>query len=145
MLTDFGIILLFFIIGALVVGGGLIVAGLIRPSKPNPMKNSTYECGEQLIGGGPWIKFNIRFYVIALVFLLFDVEVVFLLPWATVFKQLSVEYGMGWFPFIEMVVFVIILISGLAYIWAKRDLDWERPNPYVPKLKDLVVIKKNND
>ena len=143
MLTDFGIILLFFIIGAITVGASLVVAGIIRPSHPNPEKNSTYECGERLIGKGPWIKFNIRFYVVALVFLLFDVEVVFLLPWATIFKSLSVgEMQLGWFPFIEMLVFVIILMAGLAYVWVKKDLDWERPDPYIPSLKDLVVTKK---
>jgi NADH-quinone oxidoreductase subunit A len=135
MLTDFGVILLFFIIGFVFVGIGLLTSAIVRPSHPNPIKNSTYECGEEPIGI-PWIKFNNRFYVIALVFLLFDVEVVFLLPWAVVFKQL------GWFAFIEMIVFVIILIVGLAYVWVKGDLDWEKPKPYIPKLDDLVVGKK---
>ncbi len=135
MLTDFGVILLFFIIGFVFVGIGLLISAIVRPSHPNPIKNSTYECGEEPIGI-PWIKFNNRFYVIALVFLLFDVEVVFLLPWAVVFKQL------GWFAFIEMIVFVIILIVGLAYVWVKGDLDWEKPKPYIPKLDDLVVGKK---
>ncbi len=135
MLTDFGVILLFFIIGFVFVGIGLLTSAIVRPSHPNPIKNSTYECGEEPIGI-PWIKFNNRFYVIALVFLLFDVEVVFLLPWAVVFKQL------GWFAFIEMIVFVVILVVGLAYVWAKGDLDWERPKPYIPKLDDLVIGKK---
>ena len=135
MLTGFGIILLFFIIGFIFVGIGLVSAAIVRPSRPNPIKNSTYECGEIPIGA-PWIRFNIRFYVVALVFLLFDVEVVFLLPWAVVFKQL------GWFAFIEMIVFVVILLGGLAYVWAKGDIDWERPKPYIPKLSDLVVSKE---
>ncbi len=135
MLSDFGVILLFFIIGFIFVGVGLVAAAFIRPSHPNPIKNSTYECGEIPIGG-PWIRFNIRFYVIALVFLLFDVEVVFLLPWALVFKQL------GWFAFIEMIVFVVILVMGLAYVWGKGDIDWEKPKPYIPSIDDLVVGKK---
>jgi NADH-quinone oxidoreductase subunit A len=135
MLTDFGVILLFFIIGFVFVGIGLLTSAIVRPSHPNPIKNSTYECGEEPIGI-PWIKFNNRFYVIALVFLLFDVEVVFLLPWAVVFKQL------GWFAFIEMIVFVAILTAGLAYVWAKGDLDWEKPKPYIPKLDDFVIGKK---
>ena len=135
MLSDFGIVLLFFIIGFVFVGIGLLAAAIIRPNHPNPIKNSTYECGEEPIGP-PWIKFNNRFYVVALVFLLFDVEVVFLLPWAVVFK------GLGWFAFIEMIVFVVILLAGLAYVWVKGDLDWERPRPYIPDLKDLVVDKK---
>lgn len=135
-LTEFGMILIFFIIGFVFVGIGLIAAAIVRPSNPNPIKNSTYECGEIPIGP-PWIKFNIRFYVVALVFLLFDVEVVFLLPWAVVFKSL------GWFAFVEMIVFVVILLAGLAYVWAKGDLDWERPRPYIPKLRDLVITKDN--
>ena len=135
MLSDFGVVLLFFIIGFVFVGIGLIAAAIIRPSHPNPVKNSTYECGEMPIGP-PWIRFNNRFYVIALIFLLFDVEVVFLLPWALVFKQL------GWFAFIEMIVFVVILLAGLAYVWGKGDLEWDRPKPYIPKLDDLVVEKR---
>ena len=134
MLSDFGIILLYFIIGFIFVGVGLLASALIRPHNPNPIKNSTYECGEEPIGP-PWIRFNIRFYVVALVFLLFDVEVVFLLPWAVVFKQL------GWFAFIEMIVFVVILLAGLAYVWVKGDIDWERPKPYIPKLDELIVKK----
>lgn len=136
MLTDFGFILLYFIIGFVFVGIGILTAAVLRPSHPNPIKNSTYECGEEPMGGA-WIKFNIRFYVLALIFLLFDVEVVFLLPWAVVYKQL------GWFAFIEMIVFVVILLAGLAYVWAKGDLSWERPRPYIPSLKDLVVPKKD--
>lgn len=135
MLTDFGFILLYFIFGFIFVGIAIFTAALLRPSHPNPIKNSTYECGEEPIGGA-WFKFNIRFYVVALIFLLFDVEVVFLLPWAVVFKPL------GWFAFIEMIVFVVILLAGLAYVWAKGDLDWERPKPYIPSLKDLIVTKK---
>jgi len=135
MISNFGIILLYFILGSLFVGIALIAAAIIRPSRPNPIKNSTYECGEIPIGE-PWVRFNVRFYVIALVFLLFDVEVVILLPWAVVFKQL------GWFAFIEMIIFVVILLCGFAYVWAKGDLDWERPKPHIPKLEDLVIGKK---
>jgi NADH-quinone oxidoreductase subunit A len=135
MISDFGIILLFFILGVLFVGIALAAAALIRPNRPNPVKTSTYECGEIPIGE-PWIRFNVRFYVIALVFLLFDVEVVFLFPWAVVFKQL------GWFAYIEMIVFVAILLAGFVYVWMKGDLDWEKPKPYIPKLEDLVIGKK---
>lgn len=137
MISEFGIILLYFILGLVFVGIALGAAAIVRPSRPNPIKNSTYECGEIPVGD-PWVKFNVRFYVIALVFILFDVEVVFLLPWAVVFKQL------GWFAFIEMIVFVVILISGFAYVWVKGDLDWERPVPHIPKLEDLVIGKKKH-
>ncbi len=134
MLTDFGIILLFIIIAVLFVAAGLITAALIRPSRPNPIKNSTYECGEEPIGGA-WIKFNPRYYVLSLVFLIFDVELVLLFPWAVVYKDL------GWFAFIAMVVFFFILVVGLAYDWAKGYLEWDKPSPYIPKLNDLVVPK----
>jgi len=137
MLSDFGVILIFIITGFIFVAAGLIAAAIIRPNHPNPVKQSTYECGEELITGSPWIKFNVRFYIVALVFLLFDVEVVFLLPWAIVYKSY------GWFAFIEMIIFVAILLAGLAYVWAKGDLDWEKPKPYIPKLSDLVIGKKN--
>lgn len=136
MLTDFGIILLFMITGAVFVGIGIFASALIRPNKPTPLKLTTYECGEEAIGS-PWIKFNIRFYVVALVFLLFEVEIVFLFPWAVVFKEL------GWYSFISMVIFVVILLAGLAYVWAKGDLEWDKPKPYIPKLEDLVITKKD--
>lgn len=127
MLTDFGRVFLFFIIGAIFVAGGLIVASLIRPHRAYPDKLSTYECGEEPVGS-PWVKYNIRFYVIALIFLIFEVEIVFLFPWAIVFKNL------GMFAFIEMVIFLVILLVGYAYVWAKGDLDWDKPEPEIPSL-----------
>lgn len=135
MLTDFGIILIFIILSILFTIAGLVTAAIFRPNKPNPIKNSTYECGELPIGG-PWIKFNPRFYVIALVFLIFDVELVLLFPWAIVYQQL------GWFAFIAMIVFFAILTIGLVYDWAKGYLEWDKPLPYIPKLVDLVLPKK---
>jgi NADH-quinone oxidoreductase subunit A len=137
MLTDFGIVLLFMIIGGVFVAIGIFASALVRPSNPTDEKLTTYECGEEPIGG-PWIKFNVRFYVVALIFLLFEVEIVFLFPWAVVFKEL------GWFSFISMVVFVVILLAGLAYVWAKGDLEWDKPKPHIPNLKDLVITKKND-
>lgn len=131
MLTDYGVILIFLIIGFVFVGIGIFVSALVRPNKPNPIKLSTYESGEEPIGS-PWVKFNTRFYIIALAFIIFDVEVVLLFPWAVVFKDL------GWFAFWGMVVFVFILTLGLVYDWAKGYLDWDKPKPYIPKLEDLV-------
>lgn len=98
----------------------VMLSRLLQPRNPHPMKLSTYECGE-LPEGDSWIQFNIRFYVIALVFLIFEVEIVFLFPWAVVFKQL------GMFAFVEMMIFVFILLVGLAYVWAKGDLEWDKP------------------
>jgi NADH-quinone oxidoreductase subunit A len=117
---SFTTILVFFFVGAAIVAAALLVSRLIAPHKPNPVKNSTYECGEEPVGS-PWIRFNTRFYVIALIFLVFDVEVLFLLPWAVNIKS------MGIFAWVDMVIFIAVLAVGLAYVWGKGDLDWVRP------------------
>lgn len=127
MLTEFGKIFLFFLFGVGLVAAGLVTAWLLRPSHPYPEKRATYECGEEPIGS-PWVRLNVRFYVIALIFLIFDVEVVFLFPWALVYKHL------GLFGFLEMVVFLGILFVGYAYVWVKGDLSWDKPAPVVPTL-----------
>ncbi|HWP82342.1 MAG TPA: NADH-quinone oxidoreductase subunit A [Bacteroidota bacterium] len=128
MLTEFGKILLFLIIGAIFVAGGLIMSWLLRPNRPYPAKLAPYECGEEPIGSA-WIRFNVRFYVVALIFLIFEVEIVFLFPWALVYRQ------MGLFAFIEMAIFLIILLVGFAYVWAKGDLDWDKPRPQIPTIE----------
>ncbi|MBI4418980.1 MAG: NADH-quinone oxidoreductase subunit A [Ignavibacteriales bacterium] len=128
MLTEFGKILVFLILGGLFVAGGLIASWLLRPHRPYPGKLSTYECGEEPLGQA-WVRFNVRFYVIALVFLIFDVEIVFLFPWALVYREL------GLFAFIEMAVFLAILWVGYAYVWVKGDLNWDKPSPQVPTVR----------
>ncbi len=117
MYRDFGTIFLFLLLGIILISIILILQRLLAPSNPSKDKQSTYECGEEAEGSA-WVQFNIRFYVIALIFLIFDVEVVFLYPWAVVFMKL------GLFAFVEMAVFLAILIVGLAYVWRKSDLDW---------------------
>jgi len=117
MYRDFGTIFLFVIIGAVLLTAALLLSKILAPSKPSKSKLDTYECGEEAEGSA-WVQFNIRYYVIALIFIIFDVEVLFLFPWAVVYKQL------GWLAFIEMAIFLIILIFGLVYVWKKRDLDW---------------------
>jgi len=131
MLNEFSHVFAFFLLSIIFVAGGIIGNYFIRPSKPNELKLSIYECGEDPIGSG-WLKFNIRFYVVALIFILFDVEIVFLFPWAVVYKQ------MGVLAFSEMLVFLAVLIVGFAYAWVKGDLDWVRPKPYVAELNDLI-------
>jgi NADH-quinone oxidoreductase subunit A len=127
MLTEFGRIFIFLLIGVVFVAGGLAVAWLIRPHRWYPEKLSTYECGESPVGNAI-VKFNIRFYVVALIFLIFDVEVVFLFPWAVVFQKL------GMYAFVEMMIFIAILLVGYAYVWVKGDLEWDKPVPQIPKL-----------
>jgi NADH-quinone oxidoreductase subunit A len=117
MYRDFGTVFLFVIIGAILLIVALFLAKILSPSKPSKNKLDTYECGEEAEGSA-WVKFNIRYYVIALIFIVFDVEILFLFPWAVVFKEL------GWLAFIEMAIFLVILIFGLVYVWKKRDLDW---------------------
>ena len=124
-------VLIFVVVGFIFAGIALGVAKLIRPSNPSPAKMTTYECGE-LPTGSSWIRFNVRFYLIALFFIVFDVEVIFLYPWAVVFKSLFPVPGLGALVFWEMVIFLAILTIGLAYVWAKGDLEWvkkltERP------------------
>ncbi len=133
MLTEFGNILAFFIAGALFTGGGLIASWLFRPRRPYAEKLSTYECGETPIGPSH-IRFNIRFYVVALIFLVFEVEAVFLFPWALVYK----DFGM--FAFVEMLIFIGILVVGYAYVWMKGDLEWDKPAPqFAPSAKRTVI------
>lgn len=133
MLTDFGRVFIFFIIGAIFVAGGLIGSWFLRPRRPYPEKLTSYECGEEPVGDA-YVKFNIRFYVIALIFLIFDVEVVFLFPWAVVFQKL------GFFAFIEMIIFLAILLVGYAYVWVNGDLDWDKPVPTVPVSKGASAL-----
>ena len=134
MLGEFSHVFAFIILAIIFVAGGLLTSKILRPKNPNQFKLSSYECGEDTIGGA-WVKFNIRYYVVALIFILFDVEILFLFPWALVFKQ------MGWFAISEMFTFLGILLVGYIYVWAKGDLDWARPKPYVARLKDVVALK----
>ena len=84
------------------------------------------------------MKFNIRYYVVALIFILFDVEILFLFPWAVVFKEI------GWIAVGEMFTFVGILLVGYVYVWAKGDLDWARPKPFVARLRDVVDTRSRD-
>lgn len=134
-ISEFGKILIFLIAGVLLVAITLFLGRLIAPRNPTAGKLSSYECGEEPTGNA-WVPFNSRFYVIALVFLLFDVEMVFIFPWATVFgnhAMNAMEPRWGKLALIEMFVFLGILILGLVYVWCKGDLDWIKPNPTVAK------------
>ena len=109
-----------------------VLSRLLRPrvrSPDEPGKLETYECGEPTIGSS-WVRFDIRFYTLALIFLIFDVEVTFLYPWALVFKTLM-KNGFGGFIFLEVMVFLSILLVGFIYCWAKGDLDWLKVKPFM--------------
>jgi len=131
-LSAFGEVLLFILAGVIFILVTLFVSKIIRPHRPNPEKLATYESGEEPIGSA-WSQFNIRFYIIALIFLLFEVEIVFLFPWSTIFANeelIKETQGMwGWFSLMEMVVFILVLALGLAYAWVNGHLDWIKPDP----------------
>jgi NADH-quinone oxidoreductase subunit A len=124
MYNEFGAVLVFMLLGIGVVVGGLVTGWFIRPYKPNPDKSAIYECGEPTVGSA-WIRYNSRFYTVALVYLLFDVEVVVLLPAALVLKELA-GVGYGWSALVGLLVFLVILAIGLAYEWYYGNLDWIR-------------------
>ncbi|MGH9321134.1 MAG: NADH-quinone oxidoreductase subunit A [Vicinamibacteria bacterium] len=113
-------VLLFLVVGALFVSLTLVASSLVRPSKITREKVMPYECGENPVGN-PWgVRFNIRFYVFALVFLVFDVEAVMLIPWAVAFKSMpAAAFGAG-------MIFIAMLALGLADVWRKGDLEWVR-------------------
>ena len=138
MLTEFGKAFIFFLLGVIFVVLGLFGAWIFRPRRPYPEKNATYECGEEPIGSA-WIRLNVRFYVIALIFLIFDVEVAVLFPWALVYRQF------GLFGFLEMAVFLVILFVGYAYVWLKGDLNWDKPKPEIPVIKRTIVTATEID
>ena len=117
-LSAYTIVVLFTALGAGFAAFNLVLAFLVYPSKTSKKdKFVTYECGEEPVGSG-FIQFNLRFYVYALIFVIFDVEVVFLLPWAVVYDSL------GLFAFVEMMIFIGILLVGYAYAWRKGALEW---------------------
>lgn len=129
-LSEYGNILLIIIVGILLVCLTMLLAKVISPNKPNAEKLSTYECGEEPTGSA-WIQINPRFYVLALIFLLFDVELIFVFPWATVFGNadfIASDNRWGWFTLIEMTVFLGVLVVGLVYVWRRGDIAWVKPN-----------------
>jgi len=129
MLFSFASVLMFLAVGFVVLVFALVFSRLLQPAgKSAPDKYIPYECGE-LPEGSAWIRFNIRFYVCALIFIIFDVEIIFLLPWAVVFKTL------GPFAFAEGLIFIGILVIGLAYVWKKGDLAWVKP-------EDVTAMKR---
>ncbi len=126
-MTGFYTVLLFILTGVVLVIFIMILSHFFAPKKSSPEKYIPYECGE-LPQGDAWIQFNNRFYIVALIFLIFDVEVIFLYPWAVVFND------MGLVAFVEMLIFIVILLVGFAYVWVKGDLDWIKPKPRLEHL-----------
>ncbi|MBK8947080.1 MAG: NADH-quinone oxidoreductase subunit A [Ignavibacteriae bacterium] len=137
MLTEFGKVFVFLILAGAFVGIAIFAAMLIRPKRPSFEKSQIYECGENP-QGSPWVKFNIRFYVVALIFLIFDVEIVLLFPWALTYKEF------GFVGFLVGAIFLLILFLGMAYEWRKGDLEWARPKIEKLELSKLLEKKVQN-
>lgn len=119
MYFDWANVLVYLLVACAFITGSLTIGRILRPNKPTPEKLTTYECGEDTIGSA-WIQFNVRFYIIALIFLIFDVEIAVLFPWALIFKEV------GLLGLVEIFIFVGILVVGFAYVWVKGDLEWLR-------------------
>ena len=119
MLENWAPVLIFFILVAGFGGSSLVMSYVFGVKKPNPRKLSPYECGMHPIGTAR-DRFSVKFYLVAMLFLLFDIEAVFLFPWAVVYRDLKL------FGFVEMLLFIVAILAGYVYVWKKGALEWER-------------------
>ncbi len=117
-------VLLFVAVGTALGLGGLLLGKFLRPSRPGGLKDEIYECGEPTLGPA-WVQFDLRFYVVALVFVVFDVEIALLFPWAVVYKDAIAE-GLGPTAFWAMASFLCVVVVGFVYLWRFGYLDWVR-------------------
>jgi NADH:ubiquinone oxidoreductase subunit 3 (subunit A) len=118
MQSDWLYLGIFLLIAPVIPLAALVIPKILAPRKPNVIKQQTYECGIETVGD-TWVQFKVQYYIYALVFLIFDVEIVFLYPWAAAFDQLLL------FAVLEGVLFILILAGGLIYAWKKGILDWQ--------------------
>lgn len=118
MLNDWLYIGIFMVLAIAMPAAAIFIAAILSPRKPNPIKNSTYECGIETVGE-TWVQFKAQYYIYALIFLVFDVEVIFLYPWAVAYNQLTL------FGVIEAILFILILLGGLLFLWRKGALEWK--------------------
>jgi NADH-quinone oxidoreductase subunit A len=131
------LLLIFLSVGVVFLALNLALGRLLRPNKPEAMKDEVYECGEPA-EGSPWVRFDLRFYVVALLFVIFDVEVAFFFPWAEVFgkatqtaeltggEEAALARDFAWLAFADFAIFFGILLTGFAYLWHRGDLEWVR-------------------
>ena len=117
-------ILMFVLVGVAVGVLPVAMGFLLAPSRPDPEKLSPYECGFEAFEDAR-MKFDVRYYLIAILFILFDLEIAFLFPWATIFKDIVATDSIKLFGFIEMLIFVTVLVVGYVYAWVKGALEWE--------------------
>ena len=117
-------IVILMVIAVVMFWGGHFLSVLLAPKKPSHLKSTPYECGELPIGSA-WSAFNVRFYVVGLIFIIFDVESVLMFPVASIFREMN-DMGEGGYILIVFLSFISVLIEGIGYCWRKGDLDWVR-------------------
>ena len=118
MLLDYVPILILVVLAALFAGGSIVLSALLGPRRPSGEKLSPYECGVEPVGTAR-DRFSVKFYLVAMLFIVFDMEIVFLYPWAVVYKQLKL------FGLVSMGTFLLILLVGYFYVWKKGGLEWD--------------------
>lgn len=118
-LSEWAFVGVFLAIAGILPAVPILLGYLLGPRKPNPVKLDTYECGVETVGDA-WVQFKVQYYIFALVFLVFDVEMVFLFPWAVAYNNVS----LGLFAFVEILVFIALLTVALVYVWRKGALEW---------------------
>ncbi len=148
MIFNFANVLVFILVGAGFVGVSLLLSRLLRPSFPTPEKELIYECGEIPVQGA-WINYNLRYYLVAITFVIFSVEIAFIYPVAVTFRD-AVAKGEGWLTLVEILIFALILFVGLLYVWVKGDLKWfknvvpdERLSKATPETATLIRSQAN--
>jgi len=124
MLENYFPILVFVFVGLIFGCAPIIIGWVVAPHRPDPEKLSSFECGFEPFEDAR-MKFDVRYYLIAIIFILFDLEIVFLFPWAAIFKEIVNIESIKLFGFIEMLVFIAILVVGYVYAWVKGALEWE--------------------
>ncbi len=118
MQNDMLYIGIFMLVSIFIPGVAIVLAGVLGPKKPSPIKNATYECGIETVGE-TWVQFKAQYYIYALVYLVFDVGTIFLYPWAVAYNLVSI------WAVLEVILFIVFLVSGLAYAWRKGVLEWQ--------------------
>ncbi len=116
-MSPYGVLAAFVVAAFLLLIVPIAGSKLLSPRKPNPIKNEVYECGVETVGE-TWVQFKVQYYIYALVFVIFDIETVFLYTWAAAYNRL------GLFALIQMTIFLVILLDGLFYAWKKGALEW---------------------
>ena len=122
MLIDYLPIVVMAVLAGVFAVGSLMASGMLRPNRPNPVKLSAYECGNDPVRLPSGERFSVKFYLVAMLFIIFDIETVFMIPWAVAFRQLGDMAGL---LIIEMFAFILVLAVGYVYIWKRGGLQWD--------------------